>query len=67
MSHKQCSSPEFPVYLADILQKLSSYSAEHREIIVQNGAHKSLVMLLSADNVTLLHCALYALHDLAQR
>ena len=54
--------------VVDIFQKLSSFSTAHREIIVDNGAHKSLVMLLSApDNITLLHCALYALHDLAQR
>ena len=57
----------FSVFV-DIFQKLSSFSTAHREIIVDNGAHKSLVMLLSAPgNITLLHCALYALHDLAQR
>ena len=55
------------IFIIDIFQKLTSYSADHREIILQHGAHKSLVMLLSARDVTLLHCALYALHDLAQR
>ncbi|XP_071803322.1 serine/threonine-protein kinase Nek10-like isoform X1 [Asterias amurensis] len=59
-------------FLADILkemtnifQKLAS-DGKQREWLIACGAHKPLVLLLSASDVMVLHCSLYALISIAQ-
>ncbi|KAK3752403.1 hypothetical protein QZH41_008607 [Actinostola sp. cb2023] len=49
----------------DICQKLCS-DVKQREWMVACGTHKALLLLLSANDVMVLHCSLYALIGLAQ-
>ncbi|XP_076465974.1 serine/threonine-protein kinase Nek10-like [Babylonia areolata] len=51
--------------MTNMFQKLSSVE-EQREWLVACDAHKSLVLLLSATDVFVLHCCLHALIGLAQ-
>ncbi|XP_052808823.1 serine/threonine-protein kinase Nek10-like isoform X2 [Mya arenaria] len=51
--------------MTNIFQKLSSV-VEQQEGLVSCGAHKSLVLLLSSNDVVVLHCSLLALICLAQ-
>ncbi|XP_041365130.1 serine/threonine-protein kinase Nek10-like [Gigantopelta aegis] len=51
--------------MTNIFQKLSA-NAQHREWLVACEAHHSLVLLLTASDVLVLHCSLYALIRLAQ-
>lgn len=52
--------------ILDIIQKLSR-TDQYKNMIVDCNAHSSLVKLLWCQDITLLHCTLYALCDLAQR
>ncbi|XP_072042766.1 serine/threonine-protein kinase Nek10-like [Amphiura filiformis] len=51
--------------MSNIFQKLSS-DVKQREWLVACRAHRPLVLLLSASDVMVLHCSLYALIGLAQ-
>ncbi|ELU13080.1 hypothetical protein CAPTEDRAFT_200137 [Capitella teleta] len=51
--------------MTNIFQKLSA-NISHRESVVKHGVHKALVLLLSANDVIVLHCTLHALISLAQ-
>ncbi|XP_070565235.1 serine/threonine-protein kinase Nek10-like [Ptychodera flava] len=51
--------------MTNIFQKLSALVSQ-RQWLVACGAHKPLVLLLSANDVIVLHCTLYALISLAQ-
>lgn len=51
--------------MTNIFQKLSSV-VEQQEWLVACGAHRSLVLLLSSNDVIVLHCSLLALICLAQ-
>ena len=50
----------------DIFQKLSAVVAQ-QQWLVATAAHKALVLLLSANDVVVLHCTLHALISLAHR
>ncbi|XP_013394650.1 serine/threonine-protein kinase Nek10 isoform X4 [Lingula anatina] len=51
--------------MTNIFQKLSAV-VEQREWLVACSAHKPLVLLLSANDVVVLHCSLHALISLSQ-
>ncbi|XP_048580078.1 serine/threonine-protein kinase Nek10 isoform X2 [Nematostella vectensis] len=51
--------------MTSICQKLTT-DVKQREWMVACGTHKALVLLLSANDVIVLHCSLYALIGLAQ-
>ncbi|XP_022087422.1 serine/threonine-protein kinase Nek10-like isoform X2 [Acanthaster planci] len=51
--------------MTNIFQKLAS-DEKQRELLIAYGAHKPLVLLLSASDVLVLHCSLYALISIAQ-
>ena len=54
------------ISIADIFQKLSAI-VQQRESLVACDVHRFLVLLLSANDVIVLHCTLHALISLAQR
>ena len=56
---------EILVELASIFQKLGGHGKQ-REWLIECGAHKTLVLLLSARDVMVLHCALIALISLVR-
>ncbi|XP_041478407.1 serine/threonine-protein kinase Nek10-like isoform X1 [Lytechinus variegatus] len=51
--------------MSNIFQKLSG-DVKQRDWLIACGAHRPLVMLLSASDVMVLHCSLYALIGMAQ-
>ncbi|XP_052096230.1 serine/threonine-protein kinase Nek10-like isoform X1 [Mytilus californianus] len=51
--------------MSNIIQKISAIG-EQREWLIEYEAHNSLVLLLHASDVIVLHCSLYALIGLAQ-
>ncbi|XP_071485306.1 serine/threonine-protein kinase Nek10-like [Diadema antillarum] len=70
-SYVQSRTDEEP-FIVDILKEMSNIfqklagDVKQRDWLIACGAHKPLVMLLSASDVMVLHCSLYALIGLAQ-
>ncbi|XP_078571956.1 serine/threonine-protein kinase Nek10-like isoform X1 [Branchiostoma floridae x Branchiostoma japonicum] len=70
-THSYLTFGEGP-YVVDILKEMTnifqklSVQEKQKDWLVACQAHKSLVLLLSANDVIVLHCSLYALISLAQ-